>query len=206
MRWLDAMGVLHRPLQHARRRPEPSLQLRGDAGDGRLTVPVDLPALADRGVALVGRLTGVRGSSLTVADDLAATAGDADIRLRRMLTRIDRYIAATGLDAPAEQVPTSSAHLARRSAGRLDLAGIRTVIWATGYRRSYPWLHVPVLRRDGEIDQIDGATPAPGLFALGLPNQTRRSSTLLDGVRFDAEIVVAAAVAHLSDGIERRAS
>ena len=63
------------------------------------------------------------------------------------------------------------------------------MIWATGYRRDYPWLRVPVLDGSGEIRQVDGRTPAPGVFVLGMPNQTRRSSTFLDGVGFDAELV-----------------
>src|SRR5579859_3612448 len=38
------------------------------------------------------------------------------------------------------------------SAGRHSrLAGITTVIWATGYRPAYPWLRVPVLDQHGEI-------------------------------------------------------
>jgi len=64
------------------------------------------------------------------------------------------------------------------------------VIWATGYRRSYPWLHVPVLDAAGEIRHSAGLTAAPGLAVVGQRWQTRRSSTFLDGVGHDAAIVV----------------
>ena len=33
----------------------------------------------------------------------------------------------------------------------MNAAGIRTVVWATGFTRHYPWLHLPVLDRDGSI-------------------------------------------------------
>ena len=62
----------------------------------------------------------------------------------------------------------------------LDLAaeGIRTVLWATGYRRDYSWLKVPVLDAAGEICHDGGITavartlcprpefPAPPTVAL----------------------------------------
>jgi putative flavoprotein involved in K+ transport len=71
------------------------------------------------------------------------------------------------------------------------------VVWATGYRRGYPWLHVPVLDAAGEIRHVGGHTPAPGLHVVGMRLQTRRSSTFLDGVRHDAALVVDAVLAGL---------
>jgi len=91
------------------------------------------------------------------------------------------------------------------SAEPANLDGIRSVIWATGYRREYPWLHVPVLDATGEIRQYSGRTPAPGLYVIGMRWQTRRNSTFLDGVRHDAALVVD----HLINGAlatSRRAS
>jgi putative flavoprotein involved in K+ transport len=185
--WLDLLGTLRRPLEPWRRGPEPSLQLVGDH-----TRAVDLPALAARGIRLAGRLEGIGGSTFRFADDLAATVAAADRRLDRMLARIDAQVAATGLDdeLPAPERPRRLPRSAIPPTGRADLAGIRNVFWATGFRREHAWLRVPVLDATGEIRQVHGRTPAPGLFTVGLPNQTRRSSTLIDGVRWDAELVV----------------
>jgi putative flavoprotein involved in K+ transport len=74
---------------------------------------------------------------------------------------------------------------------RLDLeaAGVSTVIWATGYRRSYPWLNVDVLGADGEIEHDRGVTAVDGLYALGLRFQARRSSHFVGGVGEDARFV-----------------
>ncbi len=68
----------------------------------------------------------------------------------------------------------------------LDLRGIGTVLWATGYTRAYPWLDVPVLDGDGQLVHREGITSAPGLYALGLRFQRTRRSHFLGGVGDDA--------------------
>ena len=65
-------------------------------------------------------------------------------------------------------------------------------MWATGYRRAYPWLRVPVLDGDGELVQREGITPSPGLFALGLRFQRTRRSHFLGGVGADAAFIAEA--------------
>jgi putative flavoprotein involved in K+ transport len=86
---------------------------------------------------------------------------------------------------------------------RLNLRGrISTVLWATGYRRSYPWLQEPVLDARGEIVHRQGITPVPGLYALGLRFQRTRRSHFLGGVGEDAALI-ARAIAR--PGLERAA-
>ncbi|MGZ4663963.1 MAG: NAD(P)-binding domain-containing protein [Frankiaceae bacterium] len=192
MFWLDAMGLLDRSaeqvadLEQARR--EPSLQLVGRP-DGR---DLDLATLQSAGVRLAGRLMGADAHTVRFATDLRGTVAGADERLRRLLARIDRYAEQSGLAGtppPAEPVPPV------RIVGYLtDLnlraAGITTVVSATGFRREYPWLQVPVLDPAGEIRQHRGVTPAAGLYVVGLRFQTRRNSTFIDGARHDARLVV----------------
>jgi putative flavoprotein involved in K+ transport len=61
------------------------------------------------------------------------------------------------------------------------------IIWATGFRCTYDWLHVPgVLDANGRPIHRRGVTPAAGLYFLGLPWQYRRTSALLGGVGEDA--------------------
>ena len=74
------------------------------------------------------------------------------------------------------------------------------MVWATGYRRSYPWLRVPVLDARGEIRHAGGVTSEPGLYVLGLQFLRRRNSSFLDGVGADAE----ALAAHVGDHLEQR--
>ncbi len=189
--WLDSMGTLDRPSEPLADRPAPpSLQIVGSA-NGR---QVDLPSLVARGVRLAGRVAAADARGVSLADDLPLTTAAADARLADLLHRIDRHAAATGLhsevDAPRSPRPSAGLRAAVPSTLDLRAAGIRSVIWATGYRRSYPWLHVPVLNASGEIIQTAGRTPAPGLTVVGQYCQTRRSSSTLDGVRYDAAMVV----------------
>jgi putative flavoprotein involved in K+ transport len=60
------------------------------------------------------------------------------------------------------------------------------VVWATGYRSDYSWLHVPGVVIDGDVRHTNGVTDVPGLYFLGLPWQTCRGSALLGFVGADA--------------------
>jgi putative flavoprotein involved in K+ transport len=187
--WLDVMGLLDmlvarvRDIEVARR--QPSLQLVGRHDHATL----DLPQLERRGVRLVGRAIGASGASVLFADDLVAHTVAADARLARLLARIDAFVAQAGL-APEVGAPEpfEPFHWPAPAPTAIDLGaeGIRTVVWATGFRRSYPWLKVPILDEEGEIRHDGGITPAQGLYVLGLHFLRRRKSSFIDGVGDDA--------------------
>jgi putative flavoprotein involved in K+ transport len=70
---------------------------------------------------------------------------------------------------------------------------VDAVVWATGYRADYSWLHVPGVVVDGQVRHDAGVTDVPGLYFLGLPWQTCRGSALLgfvgaDAARLDARL------------------
>ena len=184
--WLEETGLNATPAAEVRdRRPggtAPSSQLLGNDEGANL----DLGVLARDGVVVAGRLSGIDGSRVTFADDLAENVARAEVRLDRVLTRIDRHLGSTDDGARPAPVTLPAAPT------ELDLraAGIDTVIWATGYRREYPWLHVPVLDPRGEIVHRGGITAAPGLSVLGLPFERRRNSHFIDGVGADARALV----------------
>ena len=183
LRWIGHIDVtideVHDP-RAARRAPSFGL-----SGAGQL----DLNVLADAGVVLTGHLTGFDGTCARFDDDLAATVGAADERMWRVLRRIEDRIAHAGVeaDAPEDVAPVTVADPPRA----LDLRteGISTVIWATGYRRAYPWLRVPVLDGYGEIAHRHGATEAPGLHVLGMRFQRKRKSHFIGGVGEDAALL-----------------
>src|SRR5262249_24982343 len=143
------------------------------------------------GVRLVGRLRAISGARVSLADDLVATTAAADVKLAEILDRIDRFIATTGLAAVSAEPFKPTWPLSFETPDDLDLADerIETVIWATGYRRSYPWLHLPVLDRHGDIVQKGGVTAEAGLYVLGMRFQRRRNSNFIDGVGDDARVV-----------------
>jgi putative flavoprotein involved in K+ transport len=112
----------------------------------------------------------------------------ADARMRRVLGDIEKNIHATGLinELLGSDPPAEIAVDQRFDELHLKDRDITTVLWATGYRRSYPWLHVPVLDATGEIRQHRGRTPVPGLYVLGQRFQHYRNSNFIDGVGRDA--------------------
>ena len=183
MGWLDDLGTFDRTIDEGDAqalRSEPSLQLAGGADD------LDLAVLQPLGVQVTGRFLGAYGSAVLFADDLAANVAEADRRMRRVLDRID---AVAGMRGAAESdVPPVDVSSAPPC---LDLLArdVRTVIWATGFRGSWPWLHLPVVV-DGHIAQYRGRTAVPGLYTVGQRFQHRRGSGLVDGVRHDVTDVV----------------
>jgi putative flavoprotein involved in K+ transport len=190
-KWLEEIGALDRAIDQmpsvVDARHEPSLQLVGRSTGGE----VDLATLAANGVNLTGRLTSVDGARLSFADDLNSNTIRADRHLSNLLDRIDNHIAAHGLAddvLPREDLRATPAIDPPR---RLDLrdSGVSTVIWATGHRRSYPWLHLPGAVADGELVHQYGVTPVPGLYVLGQRFQRTRRSNFLDGVGADAVVI-----------------
>jgi putative flavoprotein involved in K+ transport len=187
--WLERVGQFDHTIDEITdvhwARHQPSLQLAGLPGGRSL----DLTSLQRACVRIVGRITGIDGRRVRLADDVATTAAAADARLRRVLDDVDRHIAANGLGS--EVLDPDRPRPFRPDPGtstRLDLGreGINTVMWATGHRRAYPWLQVPVLDAAGEIAQRRGVTSCPGLYVLGQRFQHFRSSDFIDGVGRDA--------------------
>jgi len=189
--WLDRIGVLSQSVDTVaniqQSRHQPSMQLVGRSDHASL----DLGVLHQRGVQLVGRIRDINGHRVSLADDLVATMSAADIKMAELLTRIDRFIAETGTEAAPREPFTPTWPHAVGGPASMDLRGegIETVVWATGCRRAYPWLRVPVLDAHGEITQQGGITPEAGLYVLGLNFQQRRNSSFIDGVGHDAWLI-----------------
>ena len=70
-------------------------------------------------------------------------------------------------------------------------AGVRTVIWATGYRLDLAWIDGLKLAATGWPETQRGAVPGiPGLYFVGMPFQYALTSGLIGGVDRDAAYVV----------------
>src|SRR5262249_17800584 len=121
--------------------------------------------------------------------DLGESVGASERRMRRLLDKIDRHVGTAGVGEPAQDAPPAIELAQGMRALDLSASGVSTVIWATGYRRSYAWLNVGGIGEDGEIEHTGGATPVPGLYAVGLRFQHRRKSHFIDGVGDDAQFV-----------------
>ena len=198
MEWLDASGILSEPrpqtLDERRALEQPSLQLVGST-TGR---DISLESLVRMDVLPVSRVVSAEDGRMGLSGDLSEQIIRGDRRRTELLTRIDEWISRSHIDAPRQDRPRPSRFVAgTRATLDLDAEGIRTVIWATGFRRSYPWLNLPVLDAGGELRHRGGVTSVPGLYALGLPFMRRRNSTFIDGVGTDAQDIVSHVAHHL---------
>ncbi|MEM9973314.1 MAG: NAD(P)/FAD-dependent oxidoreductase [Pseudomonadota bacterium] len=198
MEWMDAAGILSErrdpAISPTGATPQSSLQLVGSAPPRN----VGFGDLQSLGVQIAGRAMGATSDEIALSGTLATEMARGSRRRDRLLSRIDRFIDAAGLNAPhtVARTPRARASVAPR---RLNLraAGIRTVFWATGFGRDYTWLRLNALTAQGELKQAGGVCEAAGLFAMGLPFMRRRNSTFIDGVGADASDVTRQICAHL---------
>lgn len=155
---------------------------------------IDFRKLAARGMTLVGRTLGFDDAVASFRPDLSYNIHAGDQTLLSLLDAADAYVRRNGLDLPEE--PEARAVLAdpecmTRPLLELDLvkAGIRTIIWATGYATDFSWLEVNAFDAQGKPKHQRGVSAEPGVYFLGLPWLSRRGSSFIWGVWHDAKHV-----------------
>jgi putative flavoprotein involved in K+ transport len=199
--WMDAAGVQDERYDAVddinRARRVPSLQLAGTPDRSTL----DLNALTDIGVRLVGRLAGItEDGKAQFAGSLRNMCALSDLKMGRLLDLIDVWAHDHGLDgsvAPPQRLPPTRVE-ASPPLGINLTHEIRTIIWATGYRPDYSWLDVPVIDRKGLIRHDGGVTDSPGMYLMGMQFLRRRKSALIDGAGDDARELSAHLAAFLA--------
>ncbi len=204
-RWMDDTGMMDERYDEVddivRLRRLPSLQIVGTPA--RTTL--DLNALTEIGARLVGRFAGLRDGRALFSGSLRNVCALADLKIGRLLDAIDLWATERGLDGeleppwrPAPTIVEDSPPLG------IDLTsgGIRTILWATGFRPDYSWLDVPVLDRKGLIRHDGGVViDAPGMYLLGMPFLRRRKSSFIDGAGDDAEDLSSHLAAYLESNV-----
>jgi len=201
MWWLDRAGILDDTAQSVfdvdASRQAPSFQLAGRPDHATL----NLERLRRTGVVITGRLVAIDGHRLHFDDDLVKTTAAADLKLASLLLRLDSFAGSTGLgevvDEPEPFEPLWPAFVSAPVDLDVRAAGIETIIWATGYRRTYPWLRIPLLDARGELMHDGGVTPCAGVYVMGLPFQRTRKSAFIDGVAGDARVLAGHIAARL---------
>ena len=185
--WMDAMGAFKAPADPDEERKSPPPQLVGTPENRDL----DVGELQKKGVRLAGRAISATGDRVYFADDLEATVATADSQMKQLLAKIDGFIESSRALAQAAGLDGITTVKVRTAPTVVDLRAdnIRTIVWATGYERRYPWLKIPVLDDRGEIRHEGGVTPEPGFYVLGIRFQRTKGSNLIDGVGRDAEVL-----------------
>lgn len=200
--WMEVSGIWDQTYDQvedlARARRLPSPQLVGSPERHTL----DLNALTAMGVELVGRWATVRDGTALFSGGLRNVCALADLKMTRLLATFDEWARTSGHDAevgPPEAFAPTTVPPATRLALDLRSGEIRSIVWATGFRPDYRWLHVPVLDPKGRLRHEGGVLDAPGLYALGLPLLRRRRSSFISGSTDDARAVTDHLVRSLAD-------
>lgn len=191
-RWSETYTVVDDLDRHRRL---PSMQLAGGMEDAA----IDLNALQDLGIELVGRMAGVNGRMGFFSGSLANMCALADLKLNRLLKGFDDWVELTGLTdciEPAYRLVPTCLPAAPRLSIDLVAEGIGTIVWATGYRPDFHYLDMPVFDAKCRI-RHDGGVIGCGLYVLGLPFLRRRKSTFIDGAEDDARDLASHLVAAL---------
>ena len=183
--WMHGIGLLDERYDSipdlARARQLPSAQLIGTPEQRSL----DLATLSASGVRITGRLVGATATSAQFSGSLANHVASADLKLSRLLDRIDRYVPEhSGL--PLDPIDRPEPVRLPVAANEIPLDQFETVVWATGLRPADSWLDPQLLGRRGEIAHDGGITAIPGLYVIGRPVTRRRSSGLIVGIGSDA--------------------
>jgi putative flavoprotein involved in K+ transport len=191
--WMDVSGVWDQrydevdDLVRARRLPSPQL-----VGSPERTT-LDLNVLSAAGVELVGRLAMIRDGQALFSGGLRNQFALADLKMERLLDTFDEWARTHSRDAdvgPPERFAPTRVPPSSRLSIDLGSGEIRSIVWATGFRPEYSWLHVPVVDRKGHLQHEGGVVESPGMYAIGLPLLRRRKSTFICGAEDDARAVV----------------
>ncbi len=80
---------------------------------------------------------------------------------------------------------------------------VANVIWCTGFKTDFDWVHLPAFGDDGRPIQYRGVVPSlPGLYFMGLEFQYAATSGVLPGIVRDARYVAR----HIAARVTARAS
>ena len=190
--WMESSGVWDQrhdqidDITRARRLPSP--QLVGTPERSTL----DLNTLSNMGVELVGRFSAVRDGRALFSGGLRNLFALADLKMERLLDTFDEW--ARGAHSSAIGTPERFEPTRVPAASRLqiDLRSneIRSIVWATGFRPDYSWLHVPVVDEKGYLRHDGGVVDSPGMYVLGLPVLRKRKSSFIHGVEDDARDLI----------------
>ena len=187
--WMEAVGLLDEGYKEVddikRARNVSSPQLIGSPEHASL----GLNELTKSGVKLIGRYVGLRHGVAQFSGSLRNHCALADLKMNRLLKRVDEWISEEGLDsrvAPPHRFDSTQVESSPPLEINFPSSDIRTILWATGFQPDYEWLHAPVFDRKGRIRHDGGVVDAPGMYLLGVNFLRRRKSSFIHGAEDDA--------------------
>ena len=186
--WLGVLGIWDAENQDPQKA---HVAIAVSGSDGGKTV--DFRKLAHQGIELTGMTKSIDNGVITFAPNLAQSLKDGDKDYFNLLVAADAYVERNGLDLPLEPEAYSiqeEPNCVTNPIRSLDIAkaGITAIVWATGFAQDFRWLDVSgAFDKEGKPQHQRGVSSEPGVYFVGLPWLSRRSSSFICGVWHDAK-------------------
>ncbi|HEX7846683.1 MAG TPA: hypothetical protein VF476_12850, partial [Chitinophagaceae bacterium] len=163
-------------------------------GSGRDTI--SLQALAKKGAVIVGKMNGAGQWIASFENNAAMHVKFADDFSANLKKIVDDFIDSKGI--AVEEAHYDEADVADKGMNcvsgiaSLDLEenNITSIIWAGGFGADFNYLKLPVFNDAGKLMHKKGVTKVEGLYFLGYPWLRNRKSSILLGIKEDAEYLV----------------
>src|SRR5665213_2195694 len=161
--------------------------------DGGKTV--DFRRLTYDGITVLGMTKTYENGVLRFEDDRTRNIVQGDEDYLDVLREADAYVERNGLSLPLEPEAwklLEDPECIKMPILELDLAkaGIKTVIWATGFKFDFSWLDVAeAFDEQGMPLHKRGISGEHGIYFLGLPELTNRASSFIYGCWHDARYI-----------------
>ena len=154
---------------------------------------IDFRRLAHQGIKLTGLTKSFKNGVVSFESDLANNIARGDENYLELLDAADAYVVRNNLDLPQEpearNIPQDPECLSNPILElNLHKSGITSIIWATGFALDFSWLKVDdAFDENGRPRHRRGVSTEPGIYFLGLPWLSNRSSSFIWGVWHDAK-------------------
>ena len=134
---------------------------------------VDLRRMAADGIFLLGHLEALRDGRLIHAPDLEENLAKGDEWFTTFKKSVDEYVTKNAMDVPQENhsdegMAEPGTLSPRTFELKLTAAGIKSIIWASGFRYDFEWVKLPVFDETGTPVHRRGVTDCAGIYFLGL--------------------------------------
>lgn len=128
--------------------------------------------LGKAGAVLLGRLQGAADGALGFADDAAEILVAADRGHAAFIEAADALAETPAMRSVVDRADASPEppplHLEGVRTLNLRQEKVGTVIWASGHRFGFDWVHLPIIDANGAPIQTRGVTACRGVYFLGL--------------------------------------
>lgn len=171
------------------------------SGVGPFGHSISYQQLARDGAHLIGRIQDIEDGKLITDDKVLEYIRHAAEFSQAFKTKLDAFIEKRGLEAPEPEVDggdtTVTSDEPIEFSTELDLydAGVKTVIWSTGFTGDFSWVDLPISGDRGRPVHHKGVSQVPGVYFVGFPWLFKRKSGIIYGIDEDARRIAGHIVA-----------